>query len=1800
MDTELTTTAVRDQRWELLAHLTLTAQTASHQLEPVVSRQSLHGLLQHYLADLPGVIITDGEAPTVYLAWGMDASQADGLLQAWQAAPTGAATQFASFPFTASANGTSRRGVLVLHPAVILTASDELYLRALSVQLGTLLATAHEPPNPAISTVAELELISNLAQAAATAYNLTTWITDAYRACSALLSADTYRVAIYYSDANPQELCFTARPDDIVTYSSPPRPQAGSPEAVLAQTNQPYRWQTTEADQVQYHLGVPLIIGHYQNVGHMILSRAARAYSDHELALLHSIALQVALGVQSIKLQLQVEEQILQLSLLNFVSSVAASSGTTQEIYYAAIESMVQITAADQARVFFFDQDQQGFVEVSEYIPTAHPKRIVIPINANPLVAWLEQHRVPFASYDAQSDPVLAPVHAILDSLQIASIAYIPLVLNDNLLGLISLSVYDERRNFNPQHLAYCQTLANTVVTVIDKERLFEDAKQNAEALHVKVGELSTLLEAAGILGSLLRPKEVLDSLIDLVRRQLQVTTVALWTMGSDQILTPAAIYGIALEALTTMRVPFGRGLTGYVAKTGEPLRITDVQGHGGALFNDIRTADGSQAPLASYMGVPLLYRDQVIGVLSVMSTHEREFSEDEMQLLIALGRQAAVALENARLFQERERRINQLSAINQISADVTATLNLDELLLTLQRGIGNVLDNRQSYIGLFEDTTLDVAEYTVQLRVIQQGDTPHLSDATVVIDGAGLIDYVMLRSEALLLETPEMIEAHLDEWSSQYGVARERMRRSPINTHFASMLAVPIMQGRDLQGIIGIESQQPYAFTYDDLQFLSTIASQAAAAIASARLLQERERRLREMSVLKDIGAALSTSLDLPTVLERLRLELGQAVDVSTSVIALYDPELDMLSYPVAFERGNRVYLAPIELDNDVNGWVIRNRQPLLILSPEQARQIGFDDSLLSLFEMRSGQTGQRLASSQVPQSLLVVPIITGDHVLGVINIQSYTPRAFDNDDLRFVTTVANQAAASIANISLFIERGRRLEELTIFNEIGRELSATVSSDELMALIKRQIGRLIDTSNLYIVLLDEDRRMLSFPLFYERGERQQIAPIPLHDSEGSYLRSLSSIPRWPVLVRLTRHALHSPEPLLVQGEALITDGWLVELPSEMRSAQRTKPFAWLGVPLVVADRVIGLIVVRNYDLAVAYSSDDVRILSTIASSAAIALENARLFEQTSKLAADLEIRVAERTRELAAANTQLVDEKERLETVHAITLELTALLDLDEIIGRALEMTSANLIVSRGSIMLRDPQTGELLCRALLQEQGMVNRVNFPITFQGGDSLAHWVINNRKPVRIGDVRLDPRWTVAEGRAEETRSVIAVPLQTTDNILGVLMLNSPRINYFTESQLRLLETVANEIAITINNALLYGYINEMATQLATKMEEERLANSKNDAVFQSMTEGVIVLNQNKMIDAFNLAAEQMLGIPAAAVKHKTLDAIALYGETEAARKRGAVILETLRTGLQTAKERKNIFRTTFELENPTQTISVSLSAIQSRSGENYGDVAVLRDITLEIEADRAKRQFVSGVSHELRTPLTAIGGYVDLLMLGTGGPLNEQQKELLNVVKSNVRRLRSLVDDILEISRFEAGKIDLVFKPISVAEIIRDVDQSLRLEAERKRMQVTLEVQPNLPSVIADEKRITQVITNLFSNAIKYTYEGGTIVVRAFLNPANLLQVEIEDNGVGLSPAQQQKLFRPFYRAFNPLSEQAGGTGLGLLITKSLVEQHGGELWVTSEQGKGSVFHFVLPLEQDLRQHTGNEQEDAT
>lgn len=1474
------------------------------------------------------------------------------------------------------------------------------------------------------------------------------------------------------------------------------------------------------------------------------------------------------------------------LALLRQVSQVMATNEENASIYRAIIEVLVQVLPADNAAMVVYEHKKGVAPVVAHRSADNGQVPFSFPLIDNPVIAWLDEHRVPFVSYDAQQDPLLDSLQDMLQLNNIHSVVITPLVAGGEVLGCIEMEFLQPLATVDEQTREFLGVVAAQAARVLENARLATQATANAHALEGKVGELSTLLEAARILGSLLRPDEVLNNLMDLVSRRLGVTTVALWTIGNDNYLTPAAMDGIPLEMAREMKVPIGNGLTGKVAETGVPLIVKNVLREGESLYPEFNRRNH----LMSFMGVPIFYRERIIGVLSVMTSDEYEFSTDELMLLVGLAGQAAIALENARLFQERERRINELSTINSISSSVNSTLELDEMLYALHSGISEVIDTSHSFIALYDIGTTSQSPILRQ-RIARDGDVVHYSEAVIPLDGKGLIDYVVLEGKPLWFCTQEEIAEFYQQniWISRYEAKPEEGL-----IDIASWLGVPIMLGDDILGIIAMKNYRPHIYSEDDMRFLSTIASHAAVAISNARLFSERERRLREITVLKDIGSAISSTLDLQGALERLYHELGQAIDMSTSLIGIYDYRTNILAYPVCYDQGQRIYLEPAPLYEGPSEWAIRNRQPLLLHTKEQAKQMGLSNFGFSVFDVRSGQSGIRHPRSREIQSAIATPIISSEAVLGIISIKSYHPYAFDEDDLRFIMTVANQLAVTITNIYMFQERERRIKELATFNEIGQELSATVSIDDLPALIYRQTSRLLDTTNFYVALFDETKGEISFPIFYEKGVSHSIEVV---ESPYEGVVNNGQIPINPGLYKfilyLIRRVIYKRETLLLKGSDLdhVDMGNIDELQEEMGalSSSFPKPRSWLGVPMIAADKVLGVIGIQHYEDAHAYGDYDAHLLSTIASWSAIALENAYLFEQISNLATSLEQRVAERTLELERANRQLLQEKDYLETIHSVTLELTATLNLDTIINRALEVASTNLDVSRGSIMLRELQGGSLVCRAVLQDQGIVQSADVPIAFERGEGLSGWVMQNQVPVCIDDVRNDQRWLVEPGRADDVRSVAAAPLMTGDTTLGVLILTSPEVEYFSESQLRLLATIANEVAIAINNAQLYSYINEMATRLADLLEQQKEENTKSRAILQSLTEGVIVLDEDDYIQLINWAAEDMLNISAQDILQQPLQVLDTYGDTEAQYRRASVLYSFLLKGLEKVRDQQSTYTMSMEFPSPAQTIAMNVAKVMDRDGRRYGNVAVMRDVTREIESDRAKREFISNVSHELRTPLTSIKGYIDVLLLQSMGPLNENQMHFLNVVKTNSNRLMDLINDILIISRIESGKIKLQFKLVDIKEVILDVVQSLKLEADGKNLSVTMEIAEGLPLFKADEKRLTQIVFNLFSNAVKYTFEGGRIVVRAFLNPAQMVQVEVEDTGVGMTPEQCEKLFRPFYRADNPLREIAGGTGLGLSITKSLVEQHGGEMWVTSEQDKGSTFSFIMPLEQPER-----------
>jgi PAS domain S-box-containing protein len=242
-----------------------------------------------------------------------------------------------------------------------------------------------------------------------------------------------------------------------------------------------------------------------------------------------------------------------------------------------------------------------------------------------------------------------------------------------------------------------------------------------------------------------------------------------------------------------------------------------------------------------------------------------------------------------------------------------------------------------------------------------------------------------------------------------------------------------------------------------------------------------------------------------------------------------------------------------------------------------------------------------------------------------------------------------------------------------------------------------------------------------------------------------------------------------------------------------------------------------------------------------------------------------------------------------------------------------------------------------------------------------------------------------------------------------------------------------------------------------------------------------------------------------------------------------------------------------------------------------------GFVANWRDITQEREADRMKTEFVSLVSHELRTPLTSIKGYVELLLGDEAGPLTAEQVEFLQIVGTNAERLVSLINDLLDISRIEAGKIGLHRVTLDPLAAVQEAMVLLRPQLEAKDQRVALDVSAEPAPVWADADRLTQILTNLLSNAGKYSAAGGEIRI-ALEATDDAVRFVVSDAGIGLSPAEQAHLFQKFYRADNQTTRAIGGTGLGLAIVRSLVELHGGRVTVQSEPGVGSSFAFTIPL----------------
>ncbi|MFC1724081.1 PAS domain S-box protein [candidate division KSB1 bacterium] len=362
---------------------------------------------------------------------------------------------------------------------------------------------------------------------------------------------------------------------------------------------------------------------------------------------------------------------------------------------------------------------------------------------------------------------------------------------------------------------------------------------------------------------------------------------------------------------------------------------------------------------------------------------------------------------------------------------------------------------------------------------------------------------------------------------------------------------------------------------------------------------------------------------------------------------------------------------------------------------------------------------------------------------------------------------------------------------------------------------------------------------------------------------------------------------------------------------------------------------------------------------------------------------------------------------------------------------------------------------------------------------------------------------------------------------------------------------------------------------EERNRLIDKLQEK---SSQLNITLNSVGDGIVVTDDKLNVLSSNPAFADLMGLPMYRIRGQLCTDIMKMDEhskDNIADLRG-LMLEAVNSGQKTSRR--------FAIENH-EGKKITLEAINSPmkniEGKIIGSVFSFRDVSREAEIDKMKNEFISTVSHELRTPLTSIKGYIDLILSGDTGEINELQQEFLDIVYQNSDRLNNLINDLLDVEKIESGKIDLKFEKISLSDLVSHAVKTMHNLADEKGLNFDSKIKDGI-EIIGDRDKLVQVLTNLISNSIKFTKQGEISVELKAIQEKSLIIVR--DTGIGISKVDQKNLFKKFFRADNEYVREVGGTGLGLSIVQAIVEKHGGMVKIKSELGQGSEFRIIIPM----------------
>ncbi len=1253
-------------------------------------------------------------------------------------------------------------------------------------------------------------------------------------------------------------------------------------------------------------------------------------------------------------------------------------------------------------------------------------------------------------------------------------------------------------------------------------EDVTEQAKLEAD-LAARAEQLAALTAVSSRLTATLEPDEVVTLVLDQLGEVLNFDGVTLWIRESDDLrIASARGYDGTAEELVGLVVAIEDSvLFRDMAEQQQVLNVPDVR-------QDARFPGGEQRPTRNWLGAPLISKGQIIGLLALDKIEAGYYDQNHEQLVLGFANQAAVALENARLFADARQRTQdltqqteQLGLLNRVSTKLAQSLDVENILEIALQETAGALDVSTARAVLFEPNQL----YGNTIVEFPRGDAPPTERIELSEDPA--IDYVR-RTLAPLVVEDVLGDVLLQPLHDRFEV-----------DGIASMTIIPLTVGGQVIGTLILEVKgDKRRFSPEQVTLSQTIASQAAIAVQNANLLEQSFVRTRELETLFEASQATSATLDLDEVMHSVAQQMLHALEADSCTVMLWDEVAQQLiSYADvrlsdgASRRMPKGEVYPLE-DFPTRSEVLQERTVVNI------HQDDADKYPLEYADMQAISSAARL----------LVPLVVRENAIGLIKIDVFGQfRSLGLSEQRIAHTLAGQAAIAIENARLNTETANQVREAFMMNDLSRAVSAAVDMRELLPIIRAQVPALTRSDWLYLCLYEHTEDRLSFPIALRRDEYRAIEDRALGADEFSWI-------------------INNNRPLILVGNEL--EEVRRNLSIETAVPELT---SFLGVPLAVGVDTVGVIAIADDSRSRAFGLNDQRILTTVASQLAVAIQNASLFTELRNFNQQLEMRVRERTEEVRA-------ERDRLNVLYNVTAELSATLDMDRVLDRALELLAGAVGANEGMVMLVDHQRNQLYKRAELGEYTDAPGLDRGLRLDEG--LAGWVIQNRQSAVVEDVQNDPRWVQLAPRHKRPRSTLAVLLETSDEVLGVLLLYSPEVGLFNDDHLRLVVAAANQLSTSINNAELYLFIREQAERLGDMVREQQVEASKSNAVLEGVADGVLFANEMGEITLFNDAAERVLDISRHEIIGRTIGSLrGLFG---GGGKRWA---ETMEQWMRDPVRLKTGDYLSETLELGERIVRVTLAPVRM-SDQFLGTVSVFRDITRDVEVDRMKTEFISNVSHELRTPMTSIKGYADLMVMGAAGEINERQRDFLNTIKENADRLTVLVNDLLDISQIDSGRVLVKVQQVDLAHLaLAEVDKLReRMNAEGKTLEVVEDIGENLPLTYLDSKKIAQVIANLVDNAYQYTAEGGKITISVQMEGEEQFVIAVSDTGIGIPETHLDRVFDRFYRNDeHPMVIETPGTGLGLALARELVLMHHGQISVESEEGVGTTFFVKLP-----------------